>query len=124
MNEYISQTQRAYNMWWNSRKGFRAIIMNDYLTSLEEYKGFKDISDLIEETNELMEYYYTQQYEKMQQHINQLMRKYYVETFMWNKGKIYIPANAHEAFLNAEVFLKAKGQEILLRHGVKLQEEE
>ena len=54
--------------------------MNDYLNSLEPYKDIREISDLIDEVHKLREYYYTQQHEKMQQHINNLMIKYLAET--------------------------------------------
>ena len=58
--------------------------MNDYLNSLEPYKDNKEISDLIDEVKKLREYYYTQQYDKMQEHINKLMLKYLAETITWN----------------------------------------
>ena len=54
--------------------------MNDYLTTFEQYKDVKVIADLIDEVKKLREYYRTQQYDKMQQHINELTGKYLIET--------------------------------------------
>ena len=78
--------------------------MNDYLNSLEPYKDNKEISDLIDEVKKLREYYYTQQYDKMQEHINKLMLKYLAETITWNAIHPIKPITQQESYINAEVF--------------------
>ena len=93
--------------------------MNDYLNSLEPYKDIREISDLIDEVHKLRECYYTQQHEKMQQHINNLMIKYLAETITWNAIHPIKPITHQESYINAEVFLRAKGIHILLDKGLK-----
>ncbi len=97
--------------------------MSDYMNSLEPYKGIKEISDLIDEVKKLREYYHTRQYDKMQEHINKLTGKYFVETFTWNTSHRTMPITPQQAYVNAESFLRAKGFSLLLKNGVKLQEQ-
>ena len=78
--------------------------MNDYSNSLEPYKDNKEISDLIDEVKKLREYYYTQQYDKMQEHINKLMLKYLAETMTWNAIHPINPITHQESYITAEVF--------------------
>ncbi len=96
--------------------------MNDYLTTFEQYKDVKEIADLIDEIKKLREYYRTQQYDKMQQHINELTGKYLIETLTWNAGHPSMPTTVQQAYLNAEAFLRLKGISLLLEKGVKLQD--
>ena len=96
--------------------------MSDYLNSLEPYKGIKEISDLIDEVKKLREYYFTRQYDKMQEHINKLMLKYPVETITWNTVNRVIPTTYQQSYLNAETFLRRKRYSLLLKNGVKPQE--
>lgn len=97
--------------------------MNDYLNTFEQYKDIKEIADLIDEVKKLREYYRTQQYDKMQQHINELMQKYLVETLTWNATHPSMPTTVQQAYLNAESFLRLKGISILLQKGIKTQEQ-
>lgn len=97
--------------------------MNDYLGFLEQYKDFKEISDLVDAVKKLREYYYTQQYDKMQQHINELTGKYFIETFTWNATHPSMPATVQQAYLNAETFLRLKGFSLLFEKGIKVQEQ-
>lgn len=97
--------------------------MNDYLGFLEQYKDFKEISDLVDEIKKLREYYYTQQYDEMQQHINKLTGKYLIETLTWNATHPSMPTTVQQAYLNAETFLRLKGFSLLLEKGIKLQEQ-
>ena len=96
--------------------------MDDYLNVLEQFKQFKEIADLVDEVKKLREYYYTQKYDKMHQHINELTVKYFIETFAWNTIHPNMPATVQQAYLNAEIFLRLKGYSLLLEKGVKLQE--
>ena len=78
--------------------------MNDYLNSLEPYKDNKEISDLIDEVKKLREYYYTQQYDKMQEHINKLMLKYLAETITWNAIHPIKPITHQESYIMQKFF--------------------
>ena len=95
--------------------------MNDYLDFLEKYKDFKEISDIVDEVRKLRVYYHTQQYDKMQQHINKLTSKYLAETYAWNTTFSSMPATVEQAYKNAEDFLRVKGISVLLSKGIKLQ---
>ena len=97
--------------------------MNDYLTTFEQYKDVKEIADLIDEVKKLREYYHSQQYDRMQQHINELTGKYLIETLTWNTGHPSMPTTVQQAYLNAESFLRLKGISILLQKGIKTQEQ-
>ena len=95
--------------------------MNDYLTTFEQHKDIKEIADLIDEVRKLREYYCTQQFDRMQQHINKLTSKYLVETLTWNATHPAMPITVQQAYLNAETFLRLKGISILLQKGIKPQ---
>lgn len=97
--------------------------MNDYLTTFEQHKDIKEIADLIDEVKKLREYYRTQQYDRMQQHINELTGKYLIETLTWNASHPSMPTTVQQAYLNAESFLWLKGISILLKKGIKTQEQ-
>ena len=97
--------------------------MNDYLTTFEQYKDIKGITDLIDEVNKLREYYNTQQYAAMNKHINSLTTKYLVETFLWNSTHPTMPATVQQSFIIAEVFLRLKGISVLMKNGIKVQEQ-
>lgn len=96
--------------------------MDDDLNFLEQYKDFKEISDLVDEVKKLREYYHTHQYDRMQQHINELTGKYLIETLTWNATHPSMPTTVQQAYLNAEKFLRLKGFSFLLEKGVKLKE--
>ena len=95
--------------------------MNDYLNTFEQYKDTKEIADLIDDVRKLREYYCTQQYDRMQQHINKLTSKYLVETLTWNATHPTMPITVQQAYMNAETFLRLKGISILLQKGIKPQ---
>lgn len=96
--------------------------MNDYLTIFEQYKDVKEIADLIDEVKKLRNYYRAQQYDRMQQHINELTGKYLIETLIWNASHPSMPTTVQQAYLNAENFLRLKGISVLLQKGIKMQE--
>lgn len=56
--------------------------MKDYLDIYKKFSDIKDIKDYIDEVIKLRNYYNSMQYEKMQEHINELTRKYVLETFV------------------------------------------
>ena len=97
--------------------------MNDYLAKFEQYKDIKEIADLIDEVKKLRDYYRSQQYDRMQKHINELTGKYFVETLTWNTTHRSMPTTEQQAYMNAESFLRLKGISVLLQKGIKLQEQ-
>ena len=97
--------------------------MNDYLTIFEQYKDVKEITDLIDDVRKLREYYRTQQYGRMQQHINELTGKYLIETLTWNTTHRTMPTTVQQSYINAETFLRLKGISVLLKKGIKTQEQ-
>lgn len=97
--------------------------MMDYLDYFEQYKAIKEITDLIDEAKSLRAYYNARQYDKMQQHIIDLTRKYLVETLTWNAVHPSMPTNPQQAYLNAENFLRLKGLSVLLKKGIKISEQ-
>lgn len=97
--------------------------MDDYLTTFEQYKDFKEIANLIDEVKKLRLYYSTQQYDAMQQHIYSLTTKYLIETLAWNTTHQTMPTTAQQSYINAETFLRLKGISVLLQKGIKTQEQ-
>ena len=96
--------------------------MTDYLTTFEQYKDIKEIADLIGDVKKLREYYFTQHYDMMQQHIRSLTAKYLLETIAWNSTHQTMPTTVQQSYLNAETFLRLKGFSLLIEKGVKLQD--
>lgn len=94
--------------------------MNDYYDELEKYKDIKEFADLKEEVKKLREYYHNCQFDKMQQHIQSLMLKYPFETLTWNSGHPVPPQTDEQLYLNAESFLHAKYQALLVKKGINL----
>lgn len=96
--------------------------MNDYMSIFENYKDVKEIADLVDEIKELRRYYNTQQYDKMQNHIQKLTYKYIMETITWNSVNQAMPSTVQQAYINAESFLRLKGFSILIDKGIKVQD--
>ena len=94
--------------------------MNDYLELFKKFKDEKDIVDLIDEVKKLRFYYSTQQYDSMLQHINDLTKKYALETLVWNSVNKVQPITYDESYQNAEVFLRSKGLIMLIKKGYDL----
>lgn len=87
--------------------------MNDYLVVFEKFKDVKEIHDLCDDVQKLREYYYTKQFQKMQEHIKSLMFKYSFETLMWNAVNTQPPLTCEQAYINAENFLCSQGAKII-----------
>lgn len=94
--------------------------MDDYLEILKQYNGLAEISALIEETQKLRGYYLSQQYNEMIRHIKAIMKKYFVESTIWNLICRQQPDNFLAAYQNANNFLKTKGFSVLLQKGYDL----
>lgn len=83
--------------------------MNDYLEIFKKFKETKDISDLIEDIEKLRYLYYSNQFEEMRKHINNLSSKYLTERIIWNSVNTVSPQTDKQHFINAENFLMAQG---------------
>lgn len=94
--------------------------MDDYLEILKQYNELAEISVLIEDTQKLRGYYSSQLYNEMILHIQAIMKKYLVESTIWNMICRQQPDNFQAAYQNANNFLKAKVFSILLQNGYDL----
>ena len=73
----------------------------DILVTLEKFNDIREITELIEEVKTLRKYFYSNEYDKMQEHIHKLMIKYFEESICWNKVNIEQPKTFEQAFINA-----------------------
>ena len=94
--------------------------MCDYLKELERYKYIKEVGDLINEIIKLREYYHTQNYVEMEQHINHIANKYLVERVVWNTNHPVPVYSPEQQYGIAEEFLYRIGVEILAKYNLKL----
>lgn len=92
--------------------------MTDYLKIYEKFKDVREVKDYIDDVILLRHYYATQQFGKMQEHIQKLMNKYFVETAVWNTVNHYQPITVQQSYINADNFLKMQGA-ILITKAVK-----
>ena len=87
-----------------------------FLLTLEKFNDIREIKDLIEDLKTLNKYFYSKEYDRMQEHIQKIMIKYYVETLCWNKVNIEQPKTFEQAFINAENFLFKQGLDIISKN--------
>lgn len=87
--------------------------MTDYLKIYEKFKDVKEVKDYIDDVILLRQYYATQQFLQMQNHIQKLMSKYVVETFVWNTVNPLQPITVDQSYINAENFLQMQGAKII-----------
>ncbi len=87
----------------------------DYLKQFEKYKDIKEISEYINDVLKLRSLYNLGNYNEMINHINELVNKYFVESILWNESHNKKPQTYYECYINAEAFLKAKGEELLTK---------
>ena len=92
--------------------------MIDYLKIYEKFKDVKEVKDYIDDVILLRQYYASQQYSQMQDHIRKLMNKHLVETLVWNTVNTSQPTTVEQSYINAENFLKMQGA-ILITKAVK-----
>ncbi len=92
----------------------------DYLQIFDKFSQDKDIADLLNEITKLRKLYYCSLYKDMEQHIHNLMRKYYKETVRWNSINQTQPTTYQQAFTNAENFLRIKGVSMIVEKGYKI----
>ena len=89
--------------------------MTDYLKTYEKFKDVKEVKDYIDDVILLRQYYVSQRYDRMQEHIQKLMNKYFVETAVWNSVNHYQPTTAEQSYINAENFLQMQGAKIITK---------
>ncbi len=87
--------------------------MTDYLEIYEKFKDVKEVKDYINDVSLLRQYYATQQYVQIQDHIRKLMNKYLVETLVWNTVNTSQPTTVEQSYINAENFLQMQGAKII-----------
>ena len=97
--------------------------MNDFLEVLEPYKEIKEIADIIDETQKLRCYYYSQNYIDMLQHINYLTKKYILETIIWNTTHTERNYSYEEQFSIAEEFLYREAIKVFVKYGIEAVQE-
>lgn len=91
--------------------------MKDYLEIFEKFKDTKEIKDIINDVNKLRNYFKMRQYTQMQNHINSLTKKYFIETLIWNTvNNNDMPTTYEQSYINAENFLKIQGTKILVKN--------
>ena len=88
--------------------------MTDYLKIYEKFKDVKEVKDYIDDVILLRHYYATQQYSQMQDHIRNLMNKYFEETLVWNTVNTSQPTTVEQSYINAENFLQMQGAKIVV----------
>ena len=89
--------------------------MTDYLKIYEKFKDVREVKDYIDDVILLRNYYATQQYSQMQDHIRKLMNKYLVETLVWNTVNTSQPTTVDQSYINAENFLQVQGAKIIVK---------
>ena len=88
----------------------------DILVTLEKISDIREITELIEEVKSLRKYFYSNEYDKMQEHIHKLMIKYFEESICWNTVNTEQPKTFEQAFINAEKFLFKQGLDIISKN--------
>lgn len=88
----------------------------DILVTLEKFSDIREITELIEEVKSLRKYFYSNEYDKMQEHIHKLMIKYFEESICWNTVNTEQPKTFEQAFINAEKFLFKQGLDIISKN--------
>lgn len=85
----------------------------DILVTLEKFSDIREITELIEEVKTLRKYFYSNEYDKMQEHIHKLMIKYFEESICWNTVNTEQPKTIDQTCINTEFFLFKQGLTII-----------
>ena len=86
----------------------------DWLEQYKSYQNIKEVRDYIETVQKLRFLYQTMNYKEMQQHIGDLMRKYPMESVIWNTTNNIMPQTYEQMYRNAEAFLQTVGVQLLI----------
>ena len=87
----------------------------DSLELLKKFKETIEVADLIDDITTPRKYFYSQEYEKMQEHIHKLSKKYYTETVCWNAMHTEQPKTFEQSYINTEYFLMFKSACIIIK---------
>ena len=88
--------------------------MNNYLDIYEKFKDIKEIADYIDDVKKLRQYYITEQFQNLLNHIQDIKVKYAVEAFVWNSSHNIPPMSYKQHYINAENFLCAQGAKLII----------
>ncbi len=69
------------------------------LELLLKFDNIKEVAELIDDITTLRKYFYSEDYERMQEHIQKLMIKYCKETIYWNSVYTNQSQNFEQAIL-------------------------
>lgn len=86
----------------------------DWLEQYKSYQNIKEVREYIENVQKLRFLYQTMNYKEMQQHIGDLMRKYPMESVIWNTTNNIMPQTYEQMYRNAEAFLQTVGVQLLI----------
>ena len=89
--------------------------MTDYLKIYEKFKDVKEVKDYIDDVILPRQYYTSQQFMKIQNHIQKLKDKYFVETAVWNIVNHYQPTTVGQSYINPENFLQMQCAKIITK---------
>lgn len=87
--------------------------MNDYLDTYKKFEDVKEVKDYIDEVTKLRQYYSTQQFDKMIEHIRNIMVNHPMESLSWNNTHPVQPISYQDYYQNAEVFMQVQGAKII-----------
>ena len=87
--------------------------MNDYLDTYKKFEDVKEVKDYIDEVTKLRQYYSTQQFDKMIEHIKNIMVNHPMESLSWNITHPVQPISYQDYYQNAEVFMQVQGARII-----------
>jgi hypothetical protein len=96
------------------RNKILGVKMTDYLKIYEKFNDVKEVKDYIDDVILLRQYYASQQFTDMQEHIRKLTIKHIAETIVWNTANPVVPQTIDEAYYNAENFLRLQGAKIIV----------
>ena len=85
--------------------------MSDWISDYDEYRGFKDVADVLEDARKLRSLYVERRFDEMDWHIRLLMVKYLDETVSWNSVNTCAPRNEDEKYRATEGFLRGVAAE-------------
>ena len=93
--------------------------MNDYLEILKKFSNDKDIAEVILDIVKLRNLYFTQQFDAMRQHIQEIYNKHIIEAKYWDLANPIQPITYQQSYINADNFLSIKGFCLFIEKGYK-----
>lgn len=87
--------------------------MENYLEKLEKFNDDKEVSDLVKDVLKLRYLHNIGDLFAMQKHIEDMSKKYFFDTVIWNFEHRDMPTTYEQSYQNAEQFLNQRAKEIL-----------